>query len=311
MSAAGAERALPVVRFAFRDLRLDEAGTPRFDGEDVASHGQRLLVLGAPRVLFLAATGAALPARGSLWIDGRPAAQAVREGRVAAVRFDVPVPPAWTALAYATWRARLAGQDRRVAARSAADALERFALSPRARVAGLSEPARRGFHVAAAYATGAPCLVLDDVYAGLSDGDALALARVLALGLEPRGWIVFAARAPLASRLGLAADEALVFAGSALAAAGDPAEVAASERSFALRLEAPGRPTRPDGSAAADAFFTACLERGARIADSSSWESSLVHIELGGAMRPRDLFRCAEDAGCTIVELAAYSGALT
>ncbi len=303
MSAVSPERALPVVRFAFRDLRLDEAGAPRFDGEDVASHGQRLLVLGAPRVLFLAAIGAALPSRGALWIDGRPAAQAIRQGRAAAARFDVPVPPTWTALTYASWRARLAGHDRRLAARLAGEALERFSLVPGTRVATLSEPARRGFHVAAAYATGAPCLLLDDVHAGLSDGDALALARVLAKALEPRGWILFGARAPLASRLGLAADEALVFAGSALAAAGDPAEVASSERSFALRLEG--------AHAAADAFFTACLEQGARIADSSSWESSLVHLELGGAMRPRDLFRCAEEAGCTIVQLAAYSGALT
>ena len=260
------ERALPVVRLAFRDLRLDEAGAPRFDGEDVASHGQRLLVLGAPRVLFLAAVGAALPARGSLWIDGRPAAQAIREGRVAAVRFDVPAPPTWTALAYATWRARLAGQDRRLAARSASEALERFAIAPRTRIAGSSEPARRGFHVAAAYATGAPCLVLDDVHAGLSDPDALALARVLARALEPRGWILFAARTPLASRLGLAADEALVFAGSSLAAAGDPAEIAASERSFALRLEVPGRPDGSADHAAPGALSTADWRDGAHAA---------------------------------------------
>jgi hypothetical protein len=180
----------------------------------------------------------------------------------------------------------------------------------------LNEVARRGFHVAAAYATGAACLLVDDVYAGLSDADAFALARIFPAAVEPRGWVVFAARAPLASRLGLAADEALVFAGSSLAAAGDPAEVAAAERAFAVRIEVPTAPgSREEGrhdvaQATAEAFFTACLEGGARIDDSSSWESSLVRIELGGAMRPRDLFRCAEAAGCAIVELTPYASAL-
>ncbi len=298
------------VRFAFRDLRIDEGGLPRFDGDEVASHGQRLLVLGAPRALFLAAVGAIEPSRGALWIDGRPAAQAIREGRAAAARFDVPVPPSWTALTYVTWRARLAGQHRRLAARSAKDALERFAIAPQARVASLNETARRGFHVAAAYATGAACLLIDDVYAGLADTDAFALARVLSTAIEPLGWIVFAARAPLGSRLGLAADEALVFAGSSLAAAGDPAEVAATERAFAVRIEVPRETAHETAHAAAEAFFTACLEGGARIHDSSSWESSLVRIELGATMRPRDLFRCAQEAGCAIVELTPYASAL-
>jgi ABC-type multidrug transport system ATPase subunit len=322
MIKESAARAVPVVRFAFRDLRLDQGGRPRFDGDEVTSHGHHLLVLGAPRALFLAAIGALEPARGAMWIDGLPAAEAIRKGRAAAARFDVPVPLSWTPLEYVTWRARLAGQPHRLAVRSAKDALERFALSPKARVAGLNELARRGLHVAAAYATGAACIVLDDVYAGLSDADAFALARVLPTALEPRAWIVFAAHAPLASRLGLAADEAMVFTGSSLAAAGDPAEVAARERAFAVRLEVPIVQRAPGASAAdrlalqegahaaADAFFTACLERGARIADSSSWESSLVHIELGGAMRPRDLFRCAEDAGCAIVELTPYASSL-
>ena len=298
------------VRFAFRDLRLDEGGSPRFDGDEVASHGHHLLVLGAPRALFLGAIGAIAPARGALWIDGRPAAAAIRQGRAAAARFDVPVPPGWTTLAYVSWRARLAGQPRRLAARSAREALERFSLDPRARATSLNEIARRGFHVASAYATGAACLLVDDVFAGLSDAEGLALARLLPAALEPRGWIVFAARAPLGSRLGLAADEALVFHGSALAAAGDPAEVAAAERAFAVRIAVRADAAPGAGHAAADAFFTACLEAGARIHDSSSWESSLVRIELGFAMRPRDLLRCAEETGCAIVELTPYASAL-
>jgi hypothetical protein len=79
-------RAIPRVRFSFRDLRLDEGGRPRFDGDEVTSHGHHLLVLGAPRALFLAAIGAMEPARGALWIDGRPAAQAIREGHAAGGR---------------------------------------------------------------------------------------------------------------------------------------------------------------------------------------------------------------------------------
>ena len=93
-------------------MRVDDAGVAAIDGLTLATTTTRAVVLGAARALFEAASGIRPIAHGSLRVLGVPIAHAIAEGLVAGAPLDVPLPPDWTARAYVTWSARLAGNDK-------------------------------------------------------------------------------------------------------------------------------------------------------------------------------------------------------
>jgi ABC-type multidrug transport system ATPase subunit len=281
---------------AATSLRVDTAGVPALDGLSFATTGERVLLLGAARAFFEAAAGLRAVTRGELRVEGTAPIDAVRSGLAACAPLDPPLPPRWTVAQYATWSARLAGHARAAAASLAAEALERMSLGD-ARVAktklgAASLAVRRGTVVAAALATGAKTLLLEDPAPGLDDQAARTLARVLARALADRRSALFSARVSLDSPVALAADEALVVDGSRVVAQGAPAEIAAAERTLVLRVY---------GNAVA---FAREVERLGGHADVTTGapQPAHVHVRLG-PLATRDVLRIAAETQAVVIEL--------
>jgi ABC-type multidrug transport system ATPase subunit len=239
-----------------------------------------------------------------------PPLAAVRARMTASAPLDPPLPPRWTVGQYATWSARLAGHGRRDAEQLAGSALEALQLGSSARTRLRLAPMamRRATVIAAAMATGAPAILLDDPLSGLPEEAARPFARVLARALEaePRRRVVlFAARVALESPLALAADEAFVIDGSHVSDHGAPAEVAAHEKTLALRVEGD-----------VEAFARAVEAEGGRaiLAGTRGAEAppgppgpTFVRVELG-KLAARELLRIAEQTNAVVRELRPIAG---
>jgi ABC-type multidrug transport system ATPase subunit len=279
-------------------VRLDMAGSPVLDGVTFASMGQHVLVLGAPRALFEASAGLRPVARGELLVEGAPARVAMRSGIASSAPLDPAMPPGWTVLQYATWSARLAGHGHAVARAMASEALDKMQLTSasRTKLGAAAAATRRGTILAAALATGAPTLLVDDPLTGLPDDAARSFGRVLARALADRRTVVFAARATLESPVALAADEAIVVDGSQLMAQGPPAEIAVTS----------GVLVRVHGDVAA---FARGVEAGGGQAAVTPGAPPPVHVAVRlGRLAPRDLFRIALESGAVVAELRPLAG---
>ncbi len=282
-------------------LRVDVAGVPALDGLSFASTGQWVLVLGAARTLFEVCAGLRLAERGELRVDGAPPMEALRSGACASAPLDPPLPRRWTVADYVTWSARLAGQRAGAARAMATEAIARLRLEAyaRAKLGGAAISVRRGAVIAAALATGAGTMLIEDPAAGLT-GDAEAarsFARVVAKALEDRRTVVFAGRIALESPLALAADEAIVVDGAQAAFQGAPAEIAANEGAFAVRVAGDVR-----------AFVQSAAARGARLlaplprVRPDRPAAQVISLELG-ELGTRDLFAIASSCDAVVLEL--------
>jgi ABC-2 type transport system ATP-binding protein len=275
-------------------LRVDVGGVPAIDGLTFSSTGDHVLLLGAARALFEAAAGLRTIARGELLVEGMAALEAIRACVAACAPLDPPLPGTWTVLEYATWSARLAGHDRATAASLATEALARMQITSMAKTKLLAAKpqVRRAAVLAAALSTGARVLLVEDPALGLPDETAHWLARTAAHALGDRCTVVFAARVPLESPLALAADEAIVIEGSQVAAQGAPAEIAANERSLALRVHGDH-----------GAFVRAVETRGGRaVVAPGALAAAYVRLDLG-PLAARDLLGIAAESGAVVVEL--------
>jgi len=275
-------------------LRVDVGGTPAIEGLSLATTGERVLVLGAARALFEAAAGLRAITRGELRVAGQDPLAAVSAAAVAGAPLDPPLPPSWTVRQYVTWSARLAGHPHGTARALAHEAIDRMKLGEFAthKLAAVTAPARRGAVVAAALATGAPVVLVEDPVGGLPDDAARSLARVVVRALADRRIVVFAPRVPLDSPIALAADEAIVVDGSHVSGQGDPAEIASRDSAFVLRVAGDAR-----------AFVDAVEAQGGRLLGSPGGPAEArLTIDLG-TLRTRDLLRIAADSNAVVLEL--------
>jgi ABC-type taurine transport system ATPase subunit len=272
------------------DVRVDVDGVPAVDGLTLRTTAERVLVLGAARALFEAATGQRAVVRGRLAVRDLAADDAVRSGIVAGAALDPPLPPKWTPTEYVVWSARLAGHPKPEAAARAKEALARFRLEPLAATAlgRLVPHARRGVVVAAALATGAAVLALEDPIGGLPEEMARSFAKILVSALEGCSWMVFAPRIPLTSPLAMHAEEAIVVSGARVDAHGAPAEIAAAERRFVARVQGP-----------VDAFARLLAARGVRLQQ----DGARVVLDLVDGVSTSELLRLAVESNVTVVEL--------
>ena len=223
------ERRSPDPVLLANDLRVDAGGIPACEGLSFRTNGERVLVLGAPRALFLAATGLSPVSHGTLAIRGAAAHEAVGGGRVAGAALDPALPPQWTFLEYVTASARLSGASAAEARALADDALARLKLGPLARTTFAKTPvlhARRAAVVAAALAANTEVIALEDPLAGLAEDVVASYGAILVEALASRAWLVFAPRIPLTSPLAVAAEDALVLSASGVLGQGPPAELA-------------------------------------------------------------------------------------
>ncbi len=271
---------------------MDVGGTSALDGLSLLSTGDRVLVLGASRALFEAAAGLRTRARGELKVVDRDPLDAIQSGSAAGAPLDPPMPAVWTLREYVVWSARLAGHPRGTARDLAGEAMERLKLTSLAnsKLGGVAVAARRGAVVAAALATAAPALLVEDPTAALPADTARSFARIVMRALSDRRTAVFAPRVSLDSPIALGADEAIVVDGSHVVAQGAPAEIAASEGAVVVRL-----------GGDAGAFVSALQAAGARVlADDARRDS--VAIDLGG-LRALDLLRIASSSDAVVLEL--------
>ena len=280
---------------ASESLRVDVARIPAVDGLSLTSTGDRVLVLGAPRALFEASAGLRATTRGELRVSGEVPIDALRRGMAASAPLDPPMPPDWTVRDYVTWSARLAGHARSVSIALADEAMERMKLEVhvKARLLVVPVSARRAAVIAGALATGATILFMEDPLAGLTAETARSFARVIVRALSDRRSAVFAARVALDSPLALAADEAIVVEGALVAAQGAPAEIAAGESAFVLRV-----------GGDAQAFLTAVKERGGRLLVGPLDPKALARVTVDfGALRTRDVLSIAAASNAVVLEL--------
>ncbi len=280
------------------DVRVDVDGVPACDGLTFRTKGEHVLVLGAPRALFDATTGLSRVVRGGLSIRGVAAADAVARAVVAGADSDPPMPPRWTVSEYVSWSARLAGVPAAAARASTEAAIAKLSLSAMAKseLSRLVPHARRATVVAAALATCAEVIALDDPLGGLPDDVALAYAKVLADALDDRAWVIFAPRMPLALPLAHASDEAIVATATRVDAQGPPAELAASLRRFVARMSGP-----------VEALAPALAARGARV------EARGAHllVDLGSELTTGELMALCDAARVAVIELVPVARALS
>ncbi len=273
---------------------MDVGGTSTVDGLSLATSGDRVLVLGAARALYEAAAGARAIARGELRVADQSPLEAIRAGAVAGAPLDPPVPSSWTVREYVVWSARLAGHPAGTARALADESLERMKLTSlsKTKLGVVALAARRGAVIAAALATGAPVLLVEDPLAALPSDAARSFARIVVRALNDRRTVVFAPRVALDSPVALAADEAIVVDGSRVAGQGAPAEIAAGESAFVLRLGGDAR-----------AFVSAAEAQGARLlVPGDDPRRDGVTIDLGG-LRALDLLRIAASSNAVVLEL--------
>jgi ABC-2 type transport system ATP-binding protein len=255
-----------------------------------------MLVLGGARALFEAASGVRDPSHGEVLVRGVAARDAARAGSAAGAPCDPPLPPGWTPRDYVTWSARIAGHRRGDAQALAAQAIAemKMAAIQGERLASATTQTRRATSIAAALATGAETILLEEPLAGLADDSARHFARIVLRALGRRAWVVFAARLPLESPFAMDADEAAVVLGGRVVGQGAPAELAARDRAYAVRM-----------IGGADEFARLASERGARVSGAGPERT----VDLGESLAVSDLLRAAREAQATILELRPLSHA--
>jgi ABC-type multidrug transport system ATPase subunit len=276
-------------------VRVDVGGVPQVDGLSFTTTGERVLVLAAPRALFEAAAALTGVRHGELLVSGVLPRVAVSRGLVASAPLGLPLPPSWSALEYVTWSARLAGhraQDSDDLARRSLRDLKLDAIAGvRLRLVPLA--ARRALGVAAAVATGAATLLLEDPLRDLPDDAARSLARTVVRATEGLRTVIFAPRSSLASPLSIDADEVIVLGANSVMAQGAPAEVAARDRTYSLRVHGRGA-----------SFAQLAEARGARV----SGRGSLWTVDLGSSpLAPTDILDMAAASDTVVLDLRPLS----
>ena len=270
---------------------------PVVENFTIETTGTNVAVVGAARALFEAACGVRPITRGTLRVCGMTPRDALRTGAIASAPIDVPVPARWTVHEFARENARLAGQSKAAADKLAKDALHAMQLDAYAtkKLAAMDVSVKRAAMIAAALATGAGAIVVEDFTAGLPDVAARSLAKLFVAACEDRRWIVFAGRLALSSPIGLNADEALLFAGGRFVCAGLPAEIAARERTYTVRT-----------SGEAEPFAAKLRERGARVEGTGS----ALTVTMPEDLATHELVALARDSNVIVLELLPLSGAL-
>lgn len=277
------------------DLRVDAGGVPACEGLSFRTSGERVLVLGAPRALFLATSGLTPVSRGTLTIRGVPSNESVGMGLIAGAPLDPLLPPKWSVLEYIEWSARLSGAAPNEARGAAKNAISRLKLEAIATTtfAKITVPhARRAAVVAAALATTTEVIALEDPLVGLAEDVVASYGDILVEALADRAWLVFAPRLPLGSPLARAATEALVVSPTRVEGQGPPAELASEN---AVRFVA-----RLDGEV--ERVRTALVERGG----SLEQQGAHVLIDLMGTTTS-ELAEICVAADVAILELMPVS----
>jgi ABC-type multidrug transport system ATPase subunit len=270
--------------------RIDVSGIPAIDGLTFSTNGNRVLVLGCARALFEAVSGARKVVHGELRVCGVSCDRAVEQGIIAGAPLE-----------YAAWSARLSGCSRRDGQARAKVAIDRLELGDAARIplGRATRIARRATVIAAAMATHANVIALEDPLANLDDEPArtlgkLTIAALASMHEDGARFLLFAPHASLASPFAAVADEALTLPNSNVESQGAPFDLASRTHTYSLYV-----------TGDREGFAAAVKARGVAISD----DGPRLHVDLGDAAKTRDLFAIALETNATIIELRAVDRA--
>jgi ABC-type multidrug transport system ATPase subunit len=282
------------------EVRIESNGVPVVDSMSLSSKGDWILVLSGPRALFEAISGLRRSRRGEIQVSGMDPAVAAQQGVAATAPLDPPLPGRWTVREYISWSARLTGKGRGASNRCAARVIEQLHLGEVERRPLRSVPllARRATVLAAAIATEASVLLVEDPFVGLSDACARTFGRTVTNAFAGARVAFFATRVALDSPVALAADEAIVIEGSHVAAQGPPAEIASAHKTVSLRVVGDtGR------------FERLLEEQGAKLLrPATSSGSGRLSVDLGTLKRV-EVFRIARACDIALLEVRPLSSA--
>jgi len=278
-----------------RDLRIDIDGAAQIEGATFESRGHSLALLGDGQSLITAIAGRADIRGGLLEIEGLDVAgrAQLRAGTVGLAPLDPPLPPKWTVREYLVWGARLAGQPRLDAQKSAASTLIELGLEAVAgqQLDGLGVGERRAAVLAQAVVTRPRVLVASAPLSGLAGGDAEYVAAAFAAAVRERRWIASLSNLYAGSaehRLASSADDLLVFAAGRLARQGKLQGIEDGTVGYTLMLR----------SRVAE-FREALRARGVELTGGPQ----RFFVELPPRLRPGDLLALSAEIGAPIVEL--------
>ncbi len=277
--------------------RVDVDGSPVLDGLDLRTTGAAVAIVGAPRALFEAVAGMRPVRSGALRVAGASPETALAEVRAAASTRELATPPGWSAHDLAWWSARLVGHGAAAARANAAEAVERLQMAATAAtpLKRAPEHVRRVASVAAALATGAPLLLLEDPTEGLALDVARTVARLVCGALEGRSWVLFASRLRMTSPFAHHSDEVLLLSGARVLSSGPPAELATRDRQWSVRVEGAGR----------EALAGRLRDRGAKVdEDAGAWV-----VDLPEGLEARDVVAMATEEHALLLEITPIAPA--
>lgn len=239
------------------EARVTIDGTVAIDRLSLVTKGDRVLFAGDTTALLAAIGGVpiarressdappseAIVAAGKMLVAGKSVEAGEHVASTGVAPLDPPFDPAWTALEYVAWSARLGGASARSARDLAAGALGRLGLEPLAskKLASVHLLERRAVVLAQAIVLAPEVLVAEAPLAGLDGPGAGYLLRTLVAAAEGRRAIVSVARLDPSTPEGALARTAshiAVLSRGELALDGPPEEIFAGARLYALTIRA-------------------------------------------------------------------------
>ena len=208
----------------------------------LASHAQRVGLVGNWQPLFRALLGQTRLTRGSAQFFGCDLGCAISDGVLGFALCDPELPPTFTVLEYLLHAARLTHGSRSRARQEASAALQRFELGALAKreLSRLAPFERRALGILAATLTSPPVVLLEAPLRDLEAPAADYVARLCAVASEHSRVIVSAPypHSPSAERALLdACDELFVLEGGTLIAQGPPSTLFAPAQRYLITVK--------------------------------------------------------------------------
>jgi ABC-type multidrug transport system ATPase subunit len=276
-------------------LRIDVDGAAQVENATFEARGRSLALLGDGQALIAAIAGRADVRSGKLQIEGFDVGlrEQLRAGTIGLAPLDPPLPPRWTVRDYLGWGARLAGQSRTLAQKSADQTLRAMGLDAMAgrQLETLGTGEKRTAVLAQAIVTQPRVLVAASPLSGLAGGEADYVFAAFAAAARDRKWIASLSNLYAGSvehRLAASADDLLVFASGRLVRQGKLQGIEEKTVGYTLMLR--GKATE---------FREALRARGVEL----SGGPQRFFLELPPRLGPSDLLALSAEIGAPIIEL--------
>ncbi|MFO0675030.1 MAG: hypothetical protein U0169_00710 [Polyangiaceae bacterium] len=290
----------PPLLLKLDQVRIDRAGDVAIEGLSFEVPVGRVLVACASPLVFEAVAGVRVTRSGTVRFGDRDVRACVDGGTWTSAPFDPPMPGTWSVRDYVESGASLAGVPRSRVRASADGAMSRLGIASAAKTKLAKAPKglRRGTVLAAALATDADVLVVDDPTSDLADDERAIMVDIFVRAAGDRSFVVFTPRLAATSPWASHVDSVVVFRGSEARVLGSVAEVASVGSSYTIRFDGPR-----------DAFERELRAGGAEVHDAGRPDT--FDVRVSGDPGSVVLFEAAKRATTRILELASSDAAFS